>query len=628
MWNAIGRIKPERFFIIIAALFGVFLTFLVPPLQSPDERNHFFKAYQVSEGHFFPEKADQRLGGKMPYAFKVFSEPFMKVGGNEYHRVKPEYISDAFDLYIKEGETDFEDFPNTAYYAPVSYLPQAVALFVMRQFNVSVGTLFYGGRALVFLFWMACMFFVIRMVPVYKGLFTALILLPMNVYISNSFSADVMTNVLSFFLIALVLKYISGGLIGRKELATLLLIVIFLAVAKVIYVFLMFLLLAVPAARFPSSRQRWVFLFLIFLVGVFTAVTWSAIIMKYYISYAEYNVNFRDLSSVSKGADYYLQKAYLMEHKASFFKMAYNTLVNDPHFYLASYIGGYGTYLHLFLPQWLVVISYLFIVVVALAELRAFSLSARQKLVFFLVGACTFLLLLLSQHLTWNIVGNDLIDFLQGRYLTPLFPLLFLLLGGSYLGWRFTANVPVMLFAVFVNAYALYFLYTAYIKDLSYATTEFYCGAEETNGQDQLRTSNPAILVGGVQSRSQLEHRTGSYSARLSPDCAYSFVYKFKGLDTRDLVEVEAWQKGEGAVLVFSGKGNKSGDFYFPEQTSCYKDKNGWYKLHMLFSIWGNFHDSEISFCVFNPNASVVYVDDVTVRIKKFKDEARNLMLQ
>lgn len=627
MRDALNRLRPERFFLLAAVFFGICLTFLVPPLQSPDERNHFYKAYQVSEGRFFPEKTDQRLGGQMPYSFKVFSDPFMKAGGNEYYRVRPEFISGAFGLYVNDGVKEFEDFPNTAYYAPVSYLPHAVALFVLRQFNASVGTLYYGGRLIVFLFWLACMFFIIKMVPVYKWLLTALILLPMNIYISNSFSADVVTNILSFFFIALVLRYISGGSIGRKEAALFIFLVVMLALAKVIYVFLVFLLLAVPAARFRSPRRRWSILALICAAGFFTAVVWSGIIMKYYISYNEYNVEYRDLSSVSKGADYYLQKAYVMQNKAAFFKMAFNTMTTDPEFYLLSYIGGFGTYLHLFMPYWLATISYLFILFVALAEARRFSLTAWQKLVFFVTAVCTLLLLLLSQHLTWNIVGNHVIDFLQGRYLTPLFPLFFMLIGGRRFRLSLHPQVPVMVFACLVNVYALWFLYSAFIKDLSYATTEFYCGAEEAEG-DQLRTSHPGIFLGGAQSRSSLEHRSGSYSARLSPESAYGFIYKFRGLDVRDLLEVEAWQKGEGAVLVFSGKGATSGEFYFPEKTSSYKDKNGWYKLHMLFSVWGNFPDAEVSFCIFNPSSSVVYVDDVTVRIKKFKDETRNLMPQ
>ena len=38
----------------LALLFGSIFVFLIPPFQSPDEPNHFLRAFQVSEGVFFP----------------------------------------------------------------------------------------------------------------------------------------------------------------------------------------------------------------------------------------------------------------------------------------------------------------------------------------------------------------------------------------------------------------------------------------------------------------------------------------------------------------------------------------------------------------------------------------------
>ena len=39
-------------------LFAFVYVLLVPPFQSPDEPNHFFRAWQISEGHIFPEKQE------------------------------------------------------------------------------------------------------------------------------------------------------------------------------------------------------------------------------------------------------------------------------------------------------------------------------------------------------------------------------------------------------------------------------------------------------------------------------------------------------------------------------------------------------------------------------------------
>ena len=42
-------------FVYIAVIFGVLLTILIPPFQSPDEDSHFKKAFVMAEGRFYPE---------------------------------------------------------------------------------------------------------------------------------------------------------------------------------------------------------------------------------------------------------------------------------------------------------------------------------------------------------------------------------------------------------------------------------------------------------------------------------------------------------------------------------------------------------------------------------------------
>jgi hypothetical protein len=253
-------------------------------------------------------------------------------------------------------------------------------------------------------------------------------------------------------------------------------------------------------------------------------------------------------------------------------------------------------------------------------------LSYFQKLVLLVTAVITFLLLLVTQHLTWNFVGWYEISFLQGRYLIPIFPLFFLLLSPARHLRPLPTGLLAILFIVCISSYGLYFIYTGFIKDLSYSTTEFYCGAEERDAEGYFKTSNPAIRLGGGENQSADAHRNGRYSVKLSPAAPYSFAYTFKNLDARDMVEVEAWQKGTGAVLVVSGKGKDCGDFYFPGQTICYSDTNGWTKIHMIFSMWQHCNGSEAGFYLFNPGQSTIYVDDVHFCLKKFKNDVQHLM--
>ena len=50
-----GKESVSKKFVYIAVIFGVLLTILIPPFQSPDEDSHFKKAFVMAEGRFYPE---------------------------------------------------------------------------------------------------------------------------------------------------------------------------------------------------------------------------------------------------------------------------------------------------------------------------------------------------------------------------------------------------------------------------------------------------------------------------------------------------------------------------------------------------------------------------------------------
>jgi uncharacterized membrane protein len=98
------------------------------------------------------------------------------------------------------------------------------------------------------------------MIPICKWLFTFLILLPMNIYISNSFSADTMTNILSLAFIVFVLKYsFDDKLFTKKRLFILLLTGVLLALSKIVYVGLILSFFVIPLAKFSSKKQFFIY---------------------------------------------------------------------------------------------------------------------------------------------------------------------------------------------------------------------------------------------------------------------------------------------------------------------------------------------------------------------------------
>ncbi len=612
------NITALRFFVMAALVIELLYTLATPPLQAPDEFSHFYRAYQVSDGNFLPVKHDQRLGGYIPEGIHDFINQYRQPAYIYNYTFTYREIARSFKIKLQRDSVTFRDFANTAYYSPVSYLPHALVLAVLKPFNCPPAILYYAGRLFVFVLWLLAMRWVIKTVPVFKWLFTFLVLLPMNPYVVNSFSADTVTNILSFLFIALALKhmFVSKTVAGRQLLVLALLLVL-LALAKVVYVGLIVLLFAIPGHKFKNKIYRFASLGALLGISFVVALLWQTAVMQLYIPFKDYNPNYQAVACLSPCGDYYAQKAYIMQHGTYFFKVIWHSLFDHPRTYLSGYVGLFGNS-DISLPLWAYVITYIGIVFIAFTEKNRFGFLGRQKIWLFAAAAAAFVLLLLSQHLVWDCVGEGVVDLLQGRYLIPLLPLVFMLFSGSVVNARFNPGVVVGVVLIMLYGFSIYRIHHRFFTGPAAQKSEVYCNTEDVNGQGAFITSYPNALMSDAESRSALEHRSGGTCALLTPDRPFCFTHKFKGLHKGDLLEAEAWQKGSGGLLVFSGKKESCGDFYFAGTFKGHCDKQGWQRLRNIYELSLDCDSAEIAFYAWNPGQQLVYLDDIKLTVTHF----------
>jgi len=616
---------PVKFFLCLAVCIEILLNVVTPPLQAPDEFSHFYRAYQVSEGQLLPVKSDQRLGGYIPQGLIDFASQHRNSAYNMEYTLDHREIFNSCKIKLQEGERQFQDFANTSYYSPVSYLPQALALFVIRLFSENMGVLYYGSRLFTFLVWLICMAFVIKTVPVFKWLFTFLILLPMNPYIVNSFSADTVTNILSFLLIALILRHVFvTEKIKFSQLLLLGIIAALLVLAKVVYIGLILLLLLIPAKKYGKSWIRIVVIGSVFIVSTLLMLYWSRTIMTYYIPIKDYNPAFKNVASLSPCGDYYAQKAYILNHGLYFFKVIFRSLFSHPNTYLTGYIGVFGNGV-IGMPSWFYLFAYVMIIVVAICEKNSFHFSLRQKLLMFPSALLAYVLLLLSQHLIWDCVGEGIVDLIQGRYLVPVFPLLFLCLQNKSSELKFNMRPVVMSVLLFGNMYGCGLIYQRFFKGNPAEVHNIYCDAEELDPYGAFKTSDPSVLMVNGNNISNMFHHSGNHSALLSPASPFCFTYKFKGLHPGDLIELEAWEKGEGALLVISGSQPNCGEFYFGGTYRSFAEAGGWHRIKNAYQVRTLCDSLNVSIYAWNPGKKNVYIDDINVKLTKFKSPPASL---
>lgn len=123
---------------VVLVLFCFFLTALIPPLQSPDERDHLKRAYFLSQGQIFLATQPHKLsGGPMDSGLQnylTFSEKY------PFH---PDVKVTEQDIVLARAipwshQTIYAEAPGTGYYFPALYAPQAMGLSAGRWLGFSV----------------------------------------------------------------------------------------------------------------------------------------------------------------------------------------------------------------------------------------------------------------------------------------------------------------------------------------------------------------------------------------------------------------------------------------------------------------------------------------------------------
>src|ERR1700730_5260538 len=105
---------------------------LTPPFQVPDEQEHFHRAYQLNELQLRGIERDGRAGGVLPSSVIELSEAFL--GSRAIHTERPITAQPlrqtwlALDRPLDPDRREFVDFTSTAFYSPMAYLPQAIAI--------------------------------------------------------------------------------------------------------------------------------------------------------------------------------------------------------------------------------------------------------------------------------------------------------------------------------------------------------------------------------------------------------------------------------------------------------------------------------------------------------------------
>jgi NADH:ubiquinone oxidoreductase subunit 6 (subunit J) len=437
-------------------------------------------------------------------------------------------------------------------------------------------------------------------------------------------------NSLSFLFIAIILNLSFNETIHRityKYILAIFILSVLIGLAKLVYVPILFLFGLIPSWKFKSTKV-WIGIFAIVIsAGFGTAYFQKMDIDSKYIPYNQYNEIYRDQTMLKKGVDINKQIAFVKENPKYIIKIIVKSFFREFSSMTNSYIGLLG-WSDINLPTWYIYVVYLiifFIILINFQENRIKDLTLIKRIYIGLIAGSLLILIMLSQYLSWDIVGEDSIYPLQGRYFIPIFPLFFIMLFNVVkinISYKVQKNIEmgILIFCIFSGILSVYLLaskYTLYNYShakwkFNYTFKEMENDTTDKNSIDYIRSNGNVVAAFNKPEKKFISNEryfTGYNALKLSKNNPYGFTLKiFKGM-ANDKIIVSCRTYGYDGFIVVQEIPN--GIYYLSEKNYSEKDSLGWKYNEAQFILPHNVTDgSELRIYEWYPGNDSIYVDD------------------
>lgn len=390
----IKRLKwiDERLIMCLVILvLSIFYLIKIPVGMVPDEPAHYYRAFEISEGHMVSLIADSN-----------------GAGGN--------YLPEGVYQYAsKETVLDYDNriwtmFPNTSLYCPASYIPQAIGLKIGTLFTKSAYNTFYAARIGGLVACLLICFAAIYIIPRGRKILFTILIFPMSMQEMISISPDGIVLALAGLYVALLMKILfSEGKIKNRDIIFLALISLELSLCKIVYIILILMIFMIPDEKFESKPQKLITRFAIPVICVVANLAWLKIASGYLMEFNE---------GVNSGE----QVKFVLTHIPTYLRTIIRTVGQNYYgmLWIATMIGSSLGWLNVKIPA----IAWGLVLAMLVIEMIITRFDAKIKVRYFVLTLLTFIggfgLIASSLYVQWTPVANQYIEGIQGRYFIPL----------------------------------------------------------------------------------------------------------------------------------------------------------------------------------------------------------------
>lgn len=424
---------PDRVFYSVGyAVFALplilFYTFFIPPFQVPDESSHFARAYQLTQGEFFPTKqpdpdapGEYTVGGTVDRGIFLAAEQLTYMQFNYARKFSLQKAVKVEGYKWQQGE--LQDTRNVSVYAPTFYLVPALGSRLGQYFDMSIVQSLKLSRLLSGLF--AVILICIAMLTLRKGhgIFFVILLMPMTLAQLASSSQDASCFAVAALSVA-VLSQLNPELSeGKRRMFLLFTVALLVSLASSRPPYLALSLFYLHFAYIYRGQTFFVVeCCLAFIAALLATVLWSLYVALYV------SVPFG-----LEGVNSSLQALFVLQSPLEWLGILAESWRQRWDLYLYSFIGIVGhldtqfpnTYLSLTGVTLFIAFFMSF-----LSEKGAIFLGIwKQALVPCAIVLVTIVGIFLVLYISWSPLYHPIVEGVQGRYFIPA--TLFVALGAA-----------------------------------------------------------------------------------------------------------------------------------------------------------------------------------------------------